>query len=216
MQTELIAIYGAGGFGRELAWLISSCGGNSGDVKVVCFIDDDEKLNRTIINELPVMDLSSAQQEFANLKIISGIGISKTRQLTMEKAATAGFDFSTIIHPGVEKSKWVEIGKGTVICAGTILTTNIKLGQHVQINLNCTIGHDVVMDDYVTLAPGVHVSGCVYLGKRVYVGTGAVFVNGTANNPLVIGNDVIIGAGACVTRSIASGVWGGVPARNLK
>ncbi len=66
------------------------------------------------------------------------------------------------------------MGKGTVICAGCILTTNIKMGNHVQINLDCTIGHDVIMDDYATLAPGVHVSGYVSLGKRVYVGTGQI------------------------------------------
>ena len=56
----------------------------------------------------------------------------------------------------------------------------------------------------------------VHFGKRVYVGTGAVLINGTEKNPLIIGDDVIIGAGACVTKSIESGTWGGVPAKLLK
>ena len=121
-----------------------------------------------------------------------------------------------MIHPRVEMSRWVQIGEGTVICAGNILTTNIILGQQVQINLDCTIGHDVVMGDYTTLAPGVHVSGWVHFGKRVYVGTGAVMINGIEDTPLYIGDDVVIGAGACVTKSIESGTWGGVPAKPLR
>jgi len=137
--------------------------------------------------------------------------------LTMEKARTASFGFATLVHPRTEMSKWVEIGEGTVICAGNILTTNITLGKHVQINLDCTIGHDVVMGDYTTLAPGVHVSGFVQCGKRVYIGTGAVIINGTKEDPITIGDDAIIGAGACVTKSIPAGqTWAGVPAKPLK
>jgi sugar O-acyltransferase (sialic acid O-acetyltransferase NeuD family) len=135
----------------------------------------------------------------------------------MEKAADAGFDFATIIHPRVERSEWIEIGVGTVICAGNILTTNIVLGRHVQINLDCTVGHDVIMGDYTTLAPGVHVSGWVHFGQRVYVGTGAVIINGTQESPLLIGDDAIIGAGACVTKSVPPGLTVvGVPARPLQ
>jgi UDP-3-O-[3-hydroxymyristoyl] glucosamine N-acyltransferase len=91
------------------------------------------------------------------------------------------------------------------------------LGRHVQINLDCTIGHDVVMGDYTTLTPGVHVSGYVEFGKRVYVGTGAVFVNGSVDHPLMIGDDAIIGAGACVAKPVPPGeTVVGVPAKPIK
>jgi UDP-3-O-[3-hydroxymyristoyl] glucosamine N-acyltransferase len=116
----------------------------------------------------------------------------------------------------VEMSKWIEMGEGVVICAGCVLTTNIRLGKYVQLNLDCTIGHDVAMGDYTTLAPGVHVSGWVHFGKRVYVGTGAVIINGTEERPLTIGDDAVVGAGACVTSSIPKAqTWGGVPAGPL-
>ena len=134
-----------------------------------------------------------------------------------KKAAAAGFGFETIIHPRTgTSSQWITVGIGTIICAGNILTTNITLGDHVQINLDCTIGHQMVMGDYTTLAPGVHVSGGVHFGRRVYVGTGAVMINGTAEAPLIIGDDAVIGAGACVTKSVAEGLTvAGVPAKPL-
>jgi sugar O-acyltransferase (sialic acid O-acetyltransferase NeuD family) len=208
-----VAIYGAGGFGRELAWLAQSTANHN----VVCFIDDDPNVNGAILNGLDVLSCINAKQKYPGAKIVSGIGTPRARVMTMQKAQDAGFMFATIIHPRVEISKWVEIGEGTVICAGNILTTNIVVGKHVQINLDCTIGHDVIIDDYATLSPGVHVSGCVHIGKQVYIGTGAVIVNGTKEHPVKIGDDAVIGAGACVTANIPPGqTWAGVPARSIK
>jgi sugar O-acyltransferase (sialic acid O-acetyltransferase NeuD family) len=212
VRKKKIAIYGASGFGREVAWLIQSCD----DYEMVCFIDDDTSKHGASLNEIPVMSLENASKLFPGAFVVGGVGVPKTRQFLMEKAEAAGFRFETIIHPRVERSQWIEISIGTVICAGNILTTNITLGEHVQINLDCTIGHDVVMGNYTTLAPGVHVSGWVHFGKRVYVGTGAVIINGTEEKPITIGDDAVIGAGACVTRSIPPGeTWGGVPAKAL-
>lgn len=217
MQVKQIAIYGAGGSAREVAWLIQSCIEDSETYQVVCFIDDNEANHGTMLNGIPVMSLETARQDYPNAKVVGGVGTPKTRQRLMEKAAATGFEYDTIIHPRVERSQWIEVGLGTVICAGNILTTNVILGQHVQINLDCTVGHDVIIGDYTTLAPGVHVSGCVELGQRVYVGTGAVIINGTRENPIVIGNDVVIGAGACVTKSIPDGLTVvGVPAKPLR
>ena len=217
MQVKQIAIYGAGGFAREVAWLVQSCNQDSETYGIVCFIDDNEATHGTLLNGIPVVSLETAQERYPEARVVGGVGTPKTRQRLMEKVSVAGFGYETIIHPRVELSRWIEVGLGTVICAGNILTTNIVLGQHVQINLDCTVGHDVAMGDYTTLAPGVHISGCVELGQRVYVGTGAVIINGTQENPIVIGKDVIIGAGACVTKSVPAG-WTvvGVPARPLQ
>jgi len=216
MTPKQIAIYGAGGFAREVAWLIESHNDGADEWRVVCFIDDNSANHGKCLNDVPVMGLAQARETFPNAKAIGGIGSPKTRQLVVEKAAAVGFEFATLVHPRVERSRWIEIGTGTVICAGNILTTNIVLGRHVQINLDCTIGHDVIMSDYATLAPGVHISGCVHIGQRVYIGTGAVVINGTPEEPLVIGNDVVVGAGACVVRPVPAGLTVvGVPAKPI-
>lgn len=212
-NKKSIAIYGASGFGREVTWLVESC--QDGRV-VACFIDDDEKKQGIVLNDVPVLSLEQAAKQYPDAKIVAGIGNPRIREFLMRKATARGFGFDTLVHPRVEMSKWVEVRIGTVICAGNILTTNIRLGEHVQINLDCTIGHDVVLNDYTTLAPGVHLSGCVHCGKRVYIGTGAVIINGTQEELITIGDDAVIGAGACVTKSIPAGqTWVGVPAKPL-
>jgi len=202
-------IYAAGGFGREVAWLAQSCGH-----EVVGFIEDDEDAVGTIINDIRVFSLAGAVKHRPGALVVAGIGNPEVRGCAMARAIQAGLAPGTLIHPRTERSNWITVGAGTVICAGNILTTNITLGANVQINLDCTIGHDVVMEDLVTLAPGVHVSGWVRLERGVYVGTGANIINGTKSEPLTIGSCAVIGAGACVTRSIAPGVTAvGVPAK---
>lgn len=216
-SRQQIVIYGAGGFAREVAWLIEACNAHEESFTVTGFIDDNVKTHGTILDDIPVMGLQAAYRRFPAARVVSGIGNPQVRQRTMEKAEAIGFGCASIIHPRTERSRRITIGEGTVICAGCILTTNIQLGKQVQINIDCTIGHDVTMSDYVTLAPGVHVSGLIKFGQRVYIGTGAVIINGTETEPLIIEDDVIIGAGACVTKSVARGeTVVGVPAKALQ
>lgn len=118
-----------------------------------------------------------------------------------------------LVHSRVEMSPLVSIGKGTIICANTVLTCNVAIGNYVQINVACTVSHDVVIDDYSTLSPGVNVAGNVCIGRRVFVGINACFINGSAQEPLIIGDDAVIAAGACVTQSVeANAMVAGVPA----
>jgi sugar O-acyltransferase (sialic acid O-acetyltransferase NeuD family) len=208
-----VLIYGAGGFAREVAWL-ASCTSGADACRVVGFVDDNPASAGTSIQGLPVLGLEQARDAFPGAAMVGGVGAPELRRRLMEKAAAAGFGFRRLVHPRVERGPAVEIGEGAVICAGCILTTDIRVGAHAQINLACTLGHDVLLGDFATLAPGVHVSGCVHVGAGAYIGTGASIINGTAAEPLVIGEGAVVGAGACVVRPVPPGVTVvGVPAR---
>jgi sugar O-acyltransferase (sialic acid O-acetyltransferase NeuD family) len=209
--TTDILVYGAGGFAREVAWLVETCGE---PYRCIGFIDDDEALHGESLNDYPVMGLDTAFERYPGAAVVPALGNPGARQVVMQKAIATGFSTETVIHPKTERSAWLDVGAGTVICAGCTLTTNIALGEYVQINLHCTIGHDAILDDYVTLAPGVHVSGCVHIERSAYIGTGAVIINGTRNEPIIIGARAIVGAGACVTKSIPADTTAvGVPAK---
>ncbi|MFL5607956.1 MAG: acetyltransferase [Gemmatimonadaceae bacterium] len=210
-RTPLLVIYGAGGMARELAWQAESCPEIG---RVVALLDDDPAEHGRVVNDIAVMGLPEARRRFPDARFVVGIGDPHHRQRMAERIAATGGTFATLLHPRVERSRWIEIGDGTVICAGSILTTNIVLGRHVQINRSCDVGHDVIMGDYATLGPGVRVSGRVRIGARAYLGTGATVINGTADTPLLIGDDAVVGAGACVVRPVAAGTTVmGVPAR---
>jgi sugar O-acyltransferase (sialic acid O-acetyltransferase NeuD family) len=207
-MTAPLAVFGAGGFGREVAWLAEACGR-----EVAYFLDDNPQVAK--LNDIPVTTLDELVRRGEHeIEIAIGVGSPKARETIAKRVLAAKLSFAELVHPRTEKSRWITWGQGVVICAGNILTTNITLGDQVQINLDCTIGHDVRLGDYATLAPGVHLSGWVFVGARAYFGTGAVVINGTADAPIVIGDDAVIGAGACVVKSIPAGVTAvGVPAR---
>lgn len=209
-----LAIYGSGGFAREVAWLAEECEKAGGLRRVVAFIDDDSSRWGSVINSVPVMGLDEVVHDHPDALVVGGVGSPPLRWQLMDKVSAAGLGFDTLVAPDARLSRWVQMAEGTVICSGNLLTTNITLGRHVQINLDCTVGHDVRMEDYGTLAPGVHVSGWVHLGEGAYVGTGASIINGTEEAPVVIGSRAVVGAGACVTKSVPPGVTVvGVPAR---
>jgi acetyltransferase-like isoleucine patch superfamily enzyme len=79
--------------------------------------------------------------------------------------------------------------------------------------LDCTIGHDVVIEDFVTLSPGVHVSGNVHIKRGAFIGTGVNILNGSSETPLVIDEGCVVAAGACITRPTEPyTMYAGVPA----
>ena len=210
-DAPALVVYGAGGFAREVAWLAESCP-EAGPI--VAMIDDDSAHQGSVVNGITVYGLAAARAAFPTARMTVAIGSPRHREAAARRAVAAGFQFVTLIHPRVERSKWIEVGDGVVVCVGTILTTNIRIGRQVHINLDCTVGHDVDIGDFATLAPGVNVSGRVRIGARAYIGTNASIINGEADAPLVIGEDAVVGAAACVTRDVAAGTTVvGVPAR---
>jgi len=205
-----ILVYGSGGFGKEVAWLIDSIN----EFELVGFIDDTVTLQGTSVVDMPVYGFDDAVNQYSEACVVIAQGKPKNRELLANKIKNVGMELATLIHPKTEISRRVICGEGTVICAGNSITVDISMGENTQINLNCTIGHDVVMGDYCTLSPGVHISGHVHMGNRVFIGTGAVIINGSKDSPLIIEDDVMIGAGSCVTKSLKAGnTYVGIPAR---
>ena len=106
----------------------------------------------------------------------------------------------------------VDIGKGSVICAGSILTSNINIGEFSQINLCSTIGHDTKTGSFLTTAPGVHINGESTIGNMNYYGS-----NTALKNKIRVTDNVIIGMNSNVLKDIdIPGVYVGNPLRKIK
>lgn len=208
MKTR-VAIYGAGGFAREVAWLIST---RKDAFDFVGYIEDKSPEGR-VLNGMPVRSWEGFCESDQESLISIGVGDPRARQKLADRCGAAGYSFANLVHRGVEMSDSVERGAGSIICAGCALTVNIRVGRHVHINLLSTVGHDAVIGDFTTISPGVCISGNVHIGTGVFIGTGATIINGTAAQPLVIGDRAVVAAGACVTTSLeADSLYAGVPA----
>lgn len=92
------------------------------------------------------------------------------------------------------------------------MTVDITIGNCNIINLYCTVGHDVVIDDFVTVNPSVNLSGSVHMCSGSNIGAGS-----KAIQRCTIGRNAIIGAGAVVNKDIPDGCTAvGVPAKVIK
>jgi len=204
-----LLIVGAGGSGREIAWLARDIHG--ADLRII-FAVEPKYLSEAKVDDITVIALDDAPRTNIHDYVVAIGDLKERRRLT---AICEGLRMrpATLVHPSVLHSERVEFGDGTVVCAGAIVTTNIRIGRHVHINIGCTVSHDVILGDFSTLSPGVHISGHVHVEDDVFLGTGASVINGTAGKPLVIERGAIVAAGACVTRPVQPGTMvAGVPA----
>ncbi len=212
-----LGIYGSGGLGRESASLVESLASQGRVWDTVFFIDDNPEKQGTEIMGLPVLGLEEAARKYPEAQVVGAVGNNAARRSLAEKTEAHGFKAATLVHPSVEVPRTVEVGAGTIVLAGCVLTTHIRLGRHVVLNPGCTVSHDSVIEDFAALSPGVHLAGNVVVGSGAFLGTGTSTVQGKPGAPLVIGSDTVVGAGACVTRSLDSNVVAvGVPARVIK
>lgn len=206
MRLHLV---GAGGHGRELAWLAREVHGP--DLEVVFLVDDERYVTGPVHGD-PVRLLAPENVEPGGAYVVA-LGDPALRERAAAACEAAGLRPTTLVHPRTERSAHVVVGDGSVVAAGSVLTTDVTIGRHAHVNVGCTVSHDVVLEDFATLSPGVHLAGHVHVGRGAFLGIGASVINGRAGEPLIIGAGAVVAAGACVTGPVAPGsLVAGVPA----
>lgn len=208
-----IVIFGAGGFGREVQWLIERINEKSQEWNILGYIDDHIKEEVDIDGYSVIGDTKWLLSRNVETAVVCAVGNAHIRKKIIEKIeGNCYLSFPNLIDPAVHISKRIKFGKGNIICAGTIATVDIVFGDFDIINLDCTIGHDVVLDSYITLYPGVNISGNVTIANCSEIGTGTRIIQGKK-----IAAEVILGAGSVVVKDILeSGTYAGVPIKKLK
>lgn len=214
MGKKELYIIGAGGFGREVAWLAERINEHDSEWEIKGFVDDNSSKHGTLYGIYPVLGGCDYLLEIKHdIWCVCAIGNAKTRKKVIEKLQDVShIFFATLVDPKAEVSKQVSIGEGSIVCAGTIMTVEVRIGKHSHINLDCTIGHDAVLADFVTLYPSVNVSGQVQIGECAEIGTGSNIIQGKK-----IGNRTVIGAGTVVINDVPDDCTAvGSPARIIK
>ncbi|MFB0844195.1 acetyltransferase [Paenibacillus oleatilyticus] len=201
-----IVIWGSGGHAREVNWLCEELG-----VQVLGFLDERPEMKGQRVNGVSVLgtldDIETMRHE-AEI-VCAGVGDPALKQRFACDTIRSGFRIADpLIHPRVRLSRRNIVGQGSMICEGAILTDNIRIGCHVIVNRSANISHDTVIDDYVTIAPGVNLAGNVTVGEGAYIGIGS-----SVREKCCIGCWSIIGGGAFVKDNIPDlTMAAGVPA----
>lgn len=209
-----IAIFGCSGFALEVADICHALGYES----ILLLSNSTDSLFE--INNLPIRPESDVNELSENgYKFAIGIGDSLIRQKISDKHK--GLQFPNLIHPstifGLNQRTSLDLVQGNIITAGVIFTNSIKLGNFGVYNLKTSVGHDCIIDDFVSIMPNVTVSGNVHIYEGVFIGTSATILQGTNDKKLTIGFFAKVGGGSLVTKSVEGGITVfGVPAKPLR
>ncbi len=208
-----IVVFGAGGMGREIVVLLRDLEREQpGTWNLLGFVDDAlpnlDRCKSLGVAYLGNRDVVPSQLP-PGTHFIAAIGNGDARKSVSLDLVNRGLIPATLVHPSAWIGDCVDVGPGSVVCAGSILTTNISVGVGCQVNVSCTISHDVVMGDFVTLSPAVNLTGAVTVGDLA-----TIYTRASVNPAIHVGAKAIVGAGAVVVTSVSAGeTVVGVPAR---
>ena len=208
-----IGIFGPSGFARDVGDIALALGFEpiyvAGDQLDADCLNSDED----VVLEREIHHLGAAG--FA-----IGIGDNLVRRRVAEKYSSQ-LRFVNLIHPsatfGSGQIRAIDGKVGVTVCSGVRLTNNIKVGSFTIFNLNATVGHDSIIEDFVNISPGANISGNTHIETGCWIGTGATINQGDPNQKMRIGCDTMIGSGSVVVKPCESGAtYVGIPAKRIK
>lgn len=211
-----IAIYGAGGLGREIACVIHRINlkneRNGKPWNFIGFFDDS-------INQIGTrnkygivlggMDILNSWE--TPLHLVIAIGNPNVLELLVGKIQNNLIQYPNIIDPNADflDPNNVRMGKGNIFCTRSVISTNITLGNFNIINVGTSIGHDAILGNYNVVMPNVNISGGVEIGNTNLFG-----VKSTILQYLKVGDRVKLGAGGMLmSNAISDNLYVGLPAR---
>lgn len=192
-----IAIYGAGGLGREVACLINIINQQEKKWNFIGFFDDGKLIGDK--NEYGkilggIKELNNWQKP---LSIAIAIGSPNIIQVIVSKISNPNIDFPNIIAPD---TKWLDqtntsIDRGNIICSNCWISCNVHIGNFNIFNGSITIGHDAYIGNYNALMPAVRISGEVTIGEKNFFGVSSIVLQ-----QIKIGNNIVLGANSVLIR----------------
>ncbi|UKN01240.1 acetyltransferase [Paracrocinitomix mangrovi] len=205
-------IIGTGGFATETLEVILSLNNSE---EVVFYDNIFDKREQLMFGKFQILhtrdELSNHLRDNSDNYVIGVGNPQKRKKIYAEINDMGGKPFIAISAKANVGHFNTTIGQGTIVCGGTQITNNVKIGKGCLINLNVTIGHDTLIEDFVEICPGVNISGNCKIGEGVFIGTSAVILPG-----IKVGEESVIGAGAVVTKDVKAGTTVvGIPAKQV-
>lgn len=204
-----IVLIGSGGHAREVAEIAQHAHREERGGRLLGYLDEDSNRHGVEVLGFPVLGgmawLEGRENEVEILIAIGDAGVR--RRLVAKLGAQARY--ATIISPLAHLSEHCSVGEGTVIFPQVVVSNQVSVGRHVQLNLACSLSHDSKIGDFCSIFPGARATGGVQLGDEVTLGTNSCIIPYKK-----IGSGTKVGAGACVVCDLPGGITAvGVPAR---
>lgn len=208
-----IAIYGAGGLGREIYCILTKMNKEKPQWNFLGFFDD--KIPKGTENEYGMIlgGIEEINKWLTPIHLVLAFGDGSTVEKASQKITNQNVDFPNICYLVWFADKHnISMGKGNIILGGSCLSCGIKLGDFNVFNGFSNIGHDVRIGSFNTFMPSVTISGETIIGSNNFFGIGSIVIQ-----QLKIGNKTRIGAGSVLmTQPKEHSTYLGNPAKIFK
>lgn len=212
-MKDLILI-GASGYGREIYDMLERINEKEKKYNVIGFIDDNKEIWGTKINTVEVLGgIDYVKENFRDKDVYAVIAIASAAvKRKIVKELDEYVEWESLIDPTAIVSNYCNIGKGTLIGAFNQIGPNSKVGEFCSLLYACSVGHDAVLEDYVSAMDYCDITGYDYLEEGVYLGSSVAILP-----DIRICKNSIIGGGAVVVKDLPEqGTYTGVPAKLMK
>jgi len=206
-----VIILGATGLGPVALDIFASNG-----VVVYGFLEDNEKLHKTEIGEVPVLG-STDDEGFLKLigkkcEAFVAVDDNKYRKSLVEMLNEVRHVMPVnAVHARAVISEKAAIGHGNLISAGAILNTNAQVGNHTIIHANALIDYNAQVDDFAQIGAGSVIGAGAKIEEGAFIGSGAIVVAG-----ITVGKNARVGAGSVVIETVpARATVFGNPAKSV-
>ena len=191
-----IAIYGAGGFGREIACLIKEINGVEPTWNLIGFFDDGKEFGCQTEYGNVLGGIKELNKYCRKLSVAIAIGNPVVVSQLSSSICNPLVEFPNLISPSVsflDRANF-SIGYGNLVCS------------------HCWISCNVYIGNFNSFMPAVRISGEVTIGECNFFGVSSVVLQ-----QITIGRNTIIGANSLVIRKTKDGeTYVGSPAVKVK
>lgn len=212
MASERVVLVGAGDHGRGVLEILRSAARHGAKQEVIGFVDDAP--SGSDVDGVPVLgSVAWLETNLASIDaaVLLAIASPGAKQRIAARLDGRGVRWTKALHPKADLAPSVTVGDGSVLGSGVVVVYDTRIGNHVTVNLNATVGHHVELADYSTVAPGANILGKVKIGAGAQIHANAVILPSVR-----IGAGAVVGAGCVVLKDVADGVTVfGNPARPI-
>lgn len=207
-MNNKIIVFGSSGHARSISVILERL-----DYEIVGFIDSylpkgEKVLNYRVIGDETI--LKNCIHEFEVNKVVVGVGDinSRIKVVNLINEINPNIEFPTIVSPDSSVANYTKIGQGTVVFSNTFINVETKVGDFCVVNSGSIVEHNTIIGDYCTISPGANLGGDVDIKANTFIGSSATIIQKKK-----IGKNVVIGAGAVVTKDLPNNVLAvGIPA----
>lgn len=211
-EAESIVVVGGGGHAKVVISILRK-------LKRYRILGYTDPKNNGVLLGVPYLgpDSALADQTVGSNKMnvvlgVGQIGVGEQRFKLWTRLEATALLLPMIASPSAIVNEEVSGGTGALVMDGAVINTGAKIGVGAIVNTNSTVEHDVVLEDWVHVAPGATISGGAIIGRFSMIGAGATVIEG-----INIASGCLIGAGLTVVHDLSeAGVYVGTPARRSK